>query len=447
MHEKITIDQEELDQLEPSPSRGPRWGGWRRWIKWGGVVVFLLVIAAVAFVVINLFKVSVNPFSFGKLKGESDGRVNIMMLGVGDPGHAGEQLSDTNIILSVDTRSHQVAVIGIPRDLRVDIPDYGYGKINNAHAQGGVKKAEEVYEDTFGIPIHYYVKANFTGLKQVVDAVGGVDVDNASNLYDAEYPCDNNQYRSCGFKLNAGQQHLDGKTALKYVRCRKGTCGDDFGRAERQQQVMESIRDKTTSAGTLANPVALGRLVAAAGNNIDTNLSINNLMRLNQLTKADEGQPQKESLNIVFSNQPDGFLKNSSGSDLLPVDSTFGAIQKFVQNVFTLGPIWIEHPTVLIENGTTTSGIAGKFEQKLADDSAPFTLAGVINALRRDYATTQVIDYTAGELPNTAAYLTKTLGVPLTQPETAVKTPPADIVIILGADYAAKASSAPASTR
>jgi LCP family protein required for cell wall assembly len=446
MHEKITIDQEELDELELTPERPSRWRKLRRGLKWAGIVVGLLVVAVVAFVLFNLFKVTGgNPFSFGKLKGESDGRVNIMMLGVGDPGHAGEQLSDTNIILSVDTRNHQVAVIGIPRDLVVDIPGYGYGKINNANARGGIKTAKTVYEDTFGVPIHYYVKANFTGLKQVVDAVGGVDVNNTNNLYDPEYPCDNNQYRSCGYSLKAGPHHLNGNEALKYVRCRKNTCGDDFGRAARQQEVMQQIRDKATSAGTLSNPVSLGKLVSAAGSNVDTNLSINNLMRLNELTKAQNGQPTKDPLNIVFNTTSGGFLKGSGPSDLVPVSGDFDAIQHFVQQIFTLGPIWVEHPTVMIENGTTTSGIAGQFQDKLESDAIPVTIAGVINALKRDYTTTQIIDYSGGKRPNTSAYLAKQLGVAVSQPDIPVKTPPADIVVILGADYAAKAGTSSSS--
>jgi LCP family protein required for cell wall assembly len=446
MHDEIIIRQDELDGIRPGNSSGQppqmpdnpnqepsRSRPWKRWLKWIAIVIGLAVIAAIIFVVANLFKVSVNPFSFGHLKGESQGRVNIMMLGVGDPGHAGEQLSDTNIILSVDTRNHQVAIIGIPRDLRVTIPNYGKAKINNANAQGGIKTAKKVYEDTFGVPIHYYVKANFTGLKEVVDAVGGVDVTNDTLLYDPEYPCDKNEGRKCGFRLAAGTHHLDGATALKYVRCRKGTCGDDFGRAARQQEVMQSVRQHATSAGTLTNPVALTKLVSAAGDNIDTDLSVSNLARLNELTKDAD---KSKVMNVVFSLNPDGFLK-SAGSDLVPSSGDFDDIQAFVQNIFKVGPIWSEHPTVMIENGTTTPGVATKFQQQLKDDGYNVSVVAVTNALRRDYATSQLVDYTAGKRPNTLKYLQGLLKVQQpSQPQTAVKTPPADIVIILGDDYA-----------
>ncbi len=433
MHDEIIIYQD--DQPQPQPRRR-----WRGILKWLLVLVVMVAIAAALFLLVNLFRVTGNPFSFGALKGESSGRVNIMLLGVGDPGHEAEKLSDTNILLSVDTKNKQVAMIGIPRDLRVRIPNYGFSKINNAHAQAGVPGTKQVYENSFGVPVHYYVKANFSGLKQVVDAVGGVEVNNEYLLSDPAYPCDNNQYRSCGFRLAPGKHHLNGTQALKYVRCRKGTCGDDFGRAERQQEVMQSIRRKATSAGTLANPVALGKLVSAAGQNIDTDLSVNNMMRLNELTRQ---AGDDRIYRIVLSLQPDGYLVSSgNSSDLLPRGGSFAAIQNFVRGVFTLGPVWTEHPTVMIENGTTTAGIGARFESKLEAGGYPLTVTAVTNALQRDYQTSQIIDYTGGKRPHTTAYMKSLLGVEVSQPQTPVKTPPADVVVILGADYAAKTSSA-----
>ncbi|HSX41413.1 MAG TPA: LCP family protein [Candidatus Saccharimonadales bacterium] len=432
MNDEIIIHQHELDKQPEVKSPSP----WPSRLKKIGIALAIILLAAGIFVVINLFKVSVNPFGFGHLKGESDGRVNILMLGVGDPGHAGENLTDTNIILSVNTRTHQVATIGVPRDLRVRLHGDGYAKVNTAYSSGGIDGAKKTFEDSFGLPIHYYVKANFTGLKEVVDAVGGVDIDNQYALSDPEYPCDKNENRSCGFRLTAGQHHLDGATALKYVRCRKGTCGDDFGRAERQQQVMQSIRDHATSAGTLANPLALGRLVAAAGSNIKTDLSINNLQRLNELTKGGD------VIRVVFNLQPDGFLTTSGSSDLVPAGGDFDDIQEFVKNIFVVGPIWSEHPTVMIENGTTTPGIGAKFQQKLKSDGYDISVTAVTNALTKDFATSKIIDYTNGAKNHTKGYLLNLLGLKeVSAPEKPTKYPPADFVIILGSDYAASSTS------
>jgi LCP family protein required for cell wall assembly len=440
MSDEIFIDQDELDD-SPRRPRLPKWEHWKRAFRWFVIIVLLAVAAVAAFIYFNVAKISVNPFGFGKLKGESSGRVNILMLGVGDPGHDGEELSDTDIVLSVNTNTHQIAVISVPRDTQVDVPGYGDQKINQANEDGGIPLAEQVFTSTLGIPINYYVKANFTGLKEVVDAVGGVDVDNTTLLDDPNYPCDNNQYASCGYRLTPGQYHLNGEEALKYVRCRKGTCGNDFGRAARQQEVMQQIRQKATSAGTLSNPITLAKLVSAAGNNITTDLSINNMLRLNQLTK----QTSKSNIfNIVFNLNPDGFLmQDPSSSNLLPVGGSFSAIQTFVQNVFKLGPIWTEHPTAIIENGTTTAGLAGKLNTKIAGDGYDIGVTGVTNAVTNAQATSEIIDYTGGKMPHTLSYLEGILNLKAaTPPPTATTTPPADFVIILGNDYAARQATA-----
>lgn len=436
MNDEIIINQDELDA--PGRSRRTRLPSkhhWKRAFKWLSITILLAVVAVAAFLYFNVAKISVNPFGFGKLKGEDQGRVNILMLGVGDPGHDGEQLSDTDILMSVNTNTHQVAMISVPRDTRVDIPGYGAGKINNANQDGGISLAKQVFQTTLGVPIDYYVKANFTGLQQVVDAVGGVDVTNTTLLYDPEYPCANNQYKSCGYRLTPGHYHLNGAEALEYVRCRKGTCGDDFGRAARQQEVMQQIRTRATSAGTLANPVTLAKLVSAAGNNVQTDLSIDNLLRLNQLTKQDG---KTNILSIVLNLKPDGFLEaDLASSDLLPVGGNFDAIQQFVQDIFTLGPIWTEHPTAIIENGTATSGIAAGLNQKIQDANYDISVTAVTNALTRDHTTSQIIDYTNGAKPHTAVYLQSLIKVKPVPPPTPTTAPPADFVIILGSDYLA----------
>jgi hypothetical protein len=278
------------------------------------------------------------------------------------------------------------------------------------------------------------VRANFTGLKQAVDAVGGIEVDNKYLLHDPEYPCDKNQWKSCGFKMQPGRQNIDGTTALKYARCRKGTCGDDFGRAERQQEVITAIRTKAMSTDTILNPAKLTSLIQAAGDNVKTDLSVQGMLRLNDLTKDVQNE---QIINAVFSIQPNGFLESdpSGSSDLVPVDSTLTAIQTFVGDIFRLGPIWKENSKIVIQNGTATAGLGSKLETKLEKDKLPFTITQVTNAPTRDYTTTQLIDYTGGTKNNTKSHLEGVLKVTATTPEKEVKNPPQDFVIIIGADY------------
>src|SRR5664279_3282734 len=128
-----------------------------------------------------------------KLKGEGDGRVNILVMGIGGAGHDGPNLSDTMMVMSLDPKTKDVAMLSIPRDLYVKIPGHGSGKINAANAYGGPALAEQVVENVIGVPIHYYAVMDFSGFKQAVDAVGGVDINVAAPLYDPEFPCDNDR--------------------------------------------------------------------------------------------------------------------------------------------------------------------------------------------------------------------------------------------------------------
>ncbi len=391
-------------------------------------------------VLFNLLKVTSNPFGLGGLKGESDGRVNILLLGIGDPGHAGEQLSDTTMVVSINTRTNQVAMISLPRDLRVRIPGHGYNKINQANADGGVDLAKQVVEETLDIPIHYYAVANFTGLKSAVDAVGGIDITNKTNLVDLEYPCEQNENRRCGFKLPPGAYHMNGSLALKYARCRKGTCGDDFGRAQRQQEVLQGIRQKSLTLSTLANPVKINRLIAAAGNNIKTDLSVSNIQRLNSISKK---IPQNQIINYVFSIAPGGFLESASGSsDLVPIGGDFDAMQIFVRDIFTVGAIYTEKPTLAIENATTTVGLGAKFQNKITSDGYPITISSLATG-KTQSATTQIIDFSGGTKPATVRYLEKLLGVKSAPAPTGTTAPivKTDLKVILGSDYATKSQS------
>ncbi len=431
---------------DPLKDRGSRRGlssiaGKPKRTWWKRIIVVLVILLALgglsflAYTLRNVVKVAPNFFKFDqKLKGEDEGRVNILLLGVGDPGHDGAPLSDTNILVSINTRDHQVAMTSIPRDTRVKIPGYGSTKINNANAYGGVDLAKSTVEDFLGVPIQYYVKTDFTGLKQAVDAVGGVDVDNKTLLYDSEYPCDNNQWRSCGFKMQPGKQHLDGTTALKYARCRKGTCGDDFGRAARQQEVLTQIRTRAVSAGTILNPAKLAGLIQAAGDNINTDLSVGEMLRVNELTKD---IPADQFTNFVLSMEDNGFLKAApdGSSDLVPVDATLNDLHAFVKDIFRLGPIWKEDPTIVIQNGTATVGLGAKLEKKITNTGLPITIAEVTNALSRDHATTQILDYTNGSKPKTKATLESALKVTAIVPENIPKAPAQDFIIIIGTDY------------
>lgn len=321
---KVTLPGEEWD--EPSKPK------WKVLLKALLVFLVLAIIGVLAYVYYILSSISADPLNMSPLSGAAEGRTNILVMGVGDVGHAGANLADTNMLVSIEHRTNRIAMISLPRDLRVPIPGYGMKKINQAHALGGPDLAVQTVEKTLKIPVHYYMKTDFSGLEEAVDAVGGVDVVVKERLYDPNYPCRNNPGKSCGFELDQGSHHLNGAMALQYVRCRKGTCGDDFGRAMRQQEVLQQVQARASDPNFVKTPYRLQRLSVTFKDNVKTNLSVNNMISLGLKTRK---IPENGIQNIVLSNKPGGYLTNSSfGSDLVPIGGNFRTIQELVRDVF-----------------------------------------------------------------------------------------------------------------
>ncbi len=302
-----------------------------------GLLIALLAFLAIIIIVLgfvwySLARLSINPLNFRPLA-QTDGRTNVLVLGVGDPGHPGEQLSDTMMVISLDRATKQVAMISMPRDMRVAIPGHGSGKINSANVYGGPALAEQTVANTLGIPIHYYIETDFSGLKTVVDAVGGLDIDVKEQLKDASYPCESDS-GYCGLNIQPGQQHMDGKTVLAYSRCRKGTCGNDFGRAARQQEVIQALEKRLGQKGVYLNPKTATVLLNDLHQFAKTDLSVNDLISFGWGIH----NPTR-TIHFVFSTAPGGYLKGSGySSDLLPVGGDYTQIQKFTQNIFSQPP-------------------------------------------------------------------------------------------------------------
>ena len=319
----------------PEEERRPHWG---RRIAIGFLIVLLAALIGggwyAKMIFDDLSKMSSRPFGLAGLATDGSGRTNVLILGQGDPGHAGEGLTDTIMLLSYDSASKRVAQVSVPRDLRVNIPGYGEGKINSANADGGVSLAVQTVSETLGVPIQYYVMVDFTGLQKLVDAVGGVDVNVTDRLVDPEYPCADNQYAVCGLDIEPGLQHMDGARALEYVRCRKGTCGNDFGRAARQQEILNLVREKAVKWDVLLNPTKLKPITAAIGGSVQTDMSVRQMLELGwDWQQAQKNNPIRLVLNY---NQGNYLVGDPAGSsDLLPAAGDFSAIQDRVNNIFT----------------------------------------------------------------------------------------------------------------
>ena len=150
--------------------------------------------------------------------------------------------SDTLMIATLDPDKNQAALLSVPRDTRVKIKGHGFDKINAAYAYGGRKLTQETIESLLNTHIDHYIKINVHGFTKIIDALGGIDIDVEKRMY-YEDPWDDDG--GLYIDLQPGMQHMDGKTAITYVRYRDEE--GDIGRIKRQQNFMKAVMDKLVS--------------------------------------------------------------------------------------------------------------------------------------------------------------------------------------------------------
>ena len=190
--------------------------------------------------------------------------INALLLGVdersGDKGR-----SDTMIFLSLNPDTNKMLMLSIPRDTYVNIPGRGMDKINHAYAFGNSELSVQTVEDFLDTTIHFYGKVNMEGLKDGVDALGGVTVQN------------NRQFTQSGKTFETGELHLNGTEALAYSRMRKQDPKGDLGRNDRQQQIIDAMIDKGMSFGSFTK---VQNILDALGSNVETNLQMEEMRKL-----------------------------------------------------------------------------------------------------------------------------------------------------------------------
>ena len=186
--------------------------------------------------------------------------------------------SDTLMIATIDPRLDQATLLSIPRDTRVKVRGRGYDKINAAFAYGGVRLTESTVENFLSIDIDHYVMIDTSSFVKIIDAIGGVDIDVEKRMY-YEDPWDDNG--GLVIDLYPGEQHMDGKTAVTYVRYRDSE--GDIGRVKRQQAFMRACMDKVTSPEILPRIPKILREVIDA---VETDMSLRQLLELAGALKA-----------------------------------------------------------------------------------------------------------------------------------------------------------------
>jgi len=222
-------------------------------------------------------------------------RVTILIIGLDyrdwlaaqeSPEIQGPPRSDTMILLTIDPISKTAGMLSIPRDMWVNIPGFGYGKINTAYYLGEAYKlpgvgpglAIKTVENFIGVPIQYYAQIDFGAFTQMIDEIGGLDIEVSETI-----TLDPIGQHNTIYDLPPGNYHFDGAHVLAYARARY-TEGGDVDRARRQQQVIFAIRDKILSLGMLPTLVAKApALYQELSTGIHTNMSLDDAIKLGVL--------------------------------------------------------------------------------------------------------------------------------------------------------------------
>jgi LCP family protein required for cell wall assembly len=435
----------------------------RKWWKIGLIVFIVAILIFGAWMATGVFgslskiftknKGSGSPFlaflgnvQAEQLKGEGDGRINILLLGMGGGTYPGGDLTDTIMIASIDPKHNDMAMLSVPRDLYVDIPGNGYSKVNAAFHYGesmkqsgmqvdgkdvdGPELTKMTISEIVDLPIHYYIAMDFQGFTKLVDKLGGLDIYNDKKIYDPYYPSPDFRYEI--FELAKGQYHMNGDSALKYARSRKTT--SDFDRARRQQKVISAIKEKALSLNILANPKKIIDLAKILGDHIRTDIQPWEMERLVSVTREID---TSKIITKVIDDSPTGPLvgKTINGlSTLVTKTGDYSEIQNIAHSIFTDPYLAEEKARVVIQNGTGNSGLAARVAATLK--SYGYNVIEVGNAAGLQ-SKTEIIDYTDNRKPFTLKFLASRLNARIRHATPTSDDSP-DLMIIIGANYQAK---------
>ena len=304
-----------------------------------------------------------------------------------------ESNSDTLILARVDPQKKHIALISIPRDSRAEIPGHGTQKINAAMIYGGPSLVIETVHDLTGLPISHFVQVNFTGFRDMVDALGGVWVDVPSRIEDIKAA----NHDETAYIIEAGRQKLDGKHALTFVRSRDYD-NADYVRIKMQQTFIKALVKQTLQVG---NIFKLNAITSAMVKNVQTDLKLEQILGLvgdfkDMDPTAIEAVTMPSKPEIV-----DGVdyvvLDDVKMRDLLdrlasgqPIDRSVEASAAAVAaSAAAAGVIDPKSVTLTVRNGAGGQGVASSAASKLS--TAGFVIKETGNAARFVYPQTLIV--------------------------------------------------------
>lgn len=345
-------------------------------VRWGLVVLGIYIV----FQLVSGFYAIVSGSSItdliwvlaGDLHQDRENRTNFLFLGLGGENHDGGELTDTILVASYHHDLNTLSMLSIPRDFWTKTED-GYGmRINKVYeyekerlgdSEIALENVSKAVSGIANLPIHYYTKIDFEGFVDLIDALDGVKVLVEDSIDDSHYPCQD-LINYCPFEIRAGMQTMDGETALKFARSRKTT--SDFDRAERQQKIIEAIREKALKKDLLTNPKKLRKIWNIFQERIETNLRFREILMLGKT--ADEFNKNNLSM-MVLNNEANfrgGVLYSPKREDyngaavLLPIGDDYQKIHAITNIIFSHPQVAVEELAIEVLNGTGNLRVAEK---------------------------------------------------------------------------------------
>lgn len=379
------------------------------------------------------------------------GRTTILLMGVdARPGQTIAR-TDTIIVLTLNPQTGTAGMLSIPRDLKIFLPVTNREwKITSVYPNGeslgypggGAALLQETVSGLIGYPIDYYVRVNFDGFQQIIDLIGGIDIDVPRDILDKEYPTED--YGTEELFIPKGRHHMDGALALKYARTRHAD--NDYMRAGRQQQVIVAIKDKVLQDGQLESLLPrLPRLAVAMANSVQTDMpmdkaialaravdkvDLQNITRVVIDQKMGTVDPEYPGLGYVLI--PD-LNKVRAAADAIFADAVVGPSPEEAARQ----AIQAEAAKVIILNGTQEKGLAAKTQAALV--TGGFNVVNVGNADRADYAETWLVAH-GDKTPTTLEALARWFSIPVDRILSEPAATDVDVTLIVGADQITNAA-------
>ena len=332
------------------------------------------------------------------------GRDRVTILALGVDNSEGRGLADTIIVLVVWPKTGEVAALSIPRDSRVVIPGVGTRRINASHAYGGLPLTIETVEMLLGIPFDYYIELNVSGLVDLVDTIGGIDIEVEKRMHYRD------RSQNLLIDLYPGLQHLTGEQAVGYVRFRHDAMGD-LGRIDRQRKFLRIVVGEILSPD---NVTRLPKLADTFVDTVETNLTVRDILSLKKI--IEQLGPDAIRMAILPAHP-----RTIGGQSLLELDAD--EVQQTVDGV-----LWGQGIRVVVLNGTGIDGLAARTAETLARHG--YEVLDVANAERKT-ASTLILDH-RGQTRRAQRVSSLLGGAVISAAPDADN--PADVTIILGED-------------